>query len=92
MPPTSALTQTCDPSGVNSAKRGRVSTSTLLVTSWLSVSMKCAMLVVSEVLTMVLPSGLTAMPSGSTPTGISVFTSLLPTSMAVTRLSFSLAT
>ena len=32
--------------------------------------MKCAMLVVSEVLTMVLPSGLTAMPSGSTPVGI----------------------
>ena len=33
--------------------------------------MKCAMLVVSEVLTIILPSGLTPMPSGSTPTGIS---------------------
>jgi len=31
-------------------------------------SMKCAMLVVSDVLIRILPSGLMAMPSGSTPT------------------------
>ena len=62
-------TQTSDPSGLNCANRGRVSTNTLEVISWVSVSMKWAMLVVSDVATTVLPSGLTPMPSGST-TGI----------------------
>ena len=62
-------TQTSDPSGLNCANRGRVSTNTLEVISWVSVSMKWAMLVVSDVATTVLPSGLTPMPSGSTPTG-----------------------
>ena len=38
--------------------------------------MKCAMFVVSDVLTMVLPSGLMPIPSGSTPTGISATTLL----------------
>ena len=54
--------------------------------------MKCAMLVVSEVLTTVLPSGLTPMPSGSMPTGISETIVRASTSMAVTRLSSSFAT
>jgi hypothetical protein len=56
---------------VNTAKRGRVPTSTLATTFSVATSMKCAMLVVSDVHSTVLPSGLTAMPSGSTPTGIS---------------------
>ena len=47
------------PSAVNSAKRGRDPTSTLSTTDKLSVSMKCAMLEVSEVAIRVLPSGLT---------------------------------
>ena len=91
VPPISELTQTSAPSAVNVATRGRWSTSTLWVISWLSTSMKCAMLVVSEVLTMVLPSGLMPMPSGSTPTGISASTERLATSITVTRLSSSLA-
>ena len=92
VPPISALTQTSEPSGLNSAKRGRESTSTLSVISCVVVSMKCAMFVVSDVLTMVLPSGLMPMPSGSTPTGISASTFLLSRSITVTRLSSSLAT
>ena len=40
----------------------------------LVVSMKWAMLVVSEVLTRIVPSGLMPMPSGSTPTGTSAST------------------
>src|SRR3546814_4049931 len=59
VPPISADTQTWLPSGENSAKRGRASTSTLSVIAWLAVSMKCAMLVVSEVFTSTAPSGLT---------------------------------
>ena len=54
--------------------------------------MKCAMLVVSDVLTTILPSGLTAMPSGSTPTGISLTTLRVAMSIAVSSASFSLAT
>ena len=49
VPPTSAETQTSEPSGVNWAKRGLVSTSTLAMTSCFAVSMKWAMLVVSDV-------------------------------------------
>ena len=75
VPPISAETQTCAPSAVHSARRGRLSTRTLATTLCVSVSMKCAMLVVSEVLTSHLPSGLMPMPSGSTPTGISPTTS-----------------
>ena len=90
-PPISAVTQSRLPSAVNSAKLGRESTRTLSVISCDSVSMKCAMLVVSEVLTRVLPSGLTPMPSGSTPTGISVTFWPESTSTTVTMLSFSLA-
>ena len=52
-------------------------------------SIRCAMLVVSDVLTRILPSGLIAMPSGSTPTGISATTLRVLMSMTVTRLSFS---
>ena len=92
LPPISALTQTCDPSGVNSATRGRLSTSTLSMIAWLAVSMKCAILVVSEVATSRLPSGLMPSPSGSTPTKISANTVLLAMSTTVTRLSSSLAT
>ena len=51
VPPTSDVTQSCLPSAVNSAKRGRLSTSTLATISWVLVSMKCAMFVVSDVLT-----------------------------------------
>ncbi|MNT41965.1 hypothetical protein D3C72_1783580 [compost metagenome] len=92
VPPISALTQTSELSGVNSANRGRESTRTLWVISLVSVSMKCAILVVSEVLTIVFPSGLMPIPSGSTPTGTSARTCLLSRSMTVTRLSSSLAT
>ena len=55
--------------------------------------MKCAMLVVSEVPTTILPSGLTAMPSGSTPTAHRAERPCVATSMKVrTIASFSLAT
>ena len=50
------------------------------------------MLVVSEVLTTIKPSGLTATPSGSTPTGYSLTTLRVAVSMAVNSASFSLAT
>ncbi len=53
--------------------------------------MTCAMLVLSEVATVNLESGLTPMPSGSTPTGISASTSPLLVSMTVTIESSSLA-
>ena len=56
-----------------------------------AVSMKCAMLVVSDVVTRSLPSGLMPMPSGSTPTGISASTVSFSMSTTVTRLSSSLA-
>ena len=75
VPPTSEDTHTSLPSGVNFASRGRVSTSTLATTFWLALSITCAMLVYSEVATVYLESGLTPMPSGSTPTGISAVTS-----------------
>ena len=71
VPPISEDTQSSDPSRLNSAKRGRESTSTLATIWRVVVSMKCAMLVVSEVLIRILPSGLMAMPSGSTPTWMS---------------------
>ena len=58
VPPISEETQTSEPSGLNSAKRGRASTSTLATIWRVCVSMKCAMLVVSDVLTRILPSGL----------------------------------
>ena len=50
------------------------------------------MLVVSEVLTTIDPSGLTATPSGSTPTGNSLTTLRVAMSIAVNSASFSLAT
>ena len=50
------------------------------------------MLVVSEVLTTIEPSGLTATPSGSTPTGNSLTTLRVAMSIAVKSASFSLAT
>ena len=50
------------------------------------------MLVVSEVLTTIEPSGLTATPSGSTPTGNSLTTLRVAMSIAVRSASFSLAT
>ena len=90
-PPTSELTQTCAPSAVKRATRGRLPTSTLAIGFCVAVSMKCAMLVVSEVLTSTLPSGLTPMPSGSTPTGISFVTRPAARSRMETMLSFSLA-
>jgi hypothetical protein len=54
--------------------------------------MKWAMLVVSDVFTRTLPSGLMPMPSGSTPTGISVTTRPAAMSSTDTMLSFSLET
>ena len=54
--------------------------------------MKCAMLVVSEVLTRIFPSGDRPIPSGSTPTGTSARTLFFSMSMIVTWLSSSLAT
>ena len=91
VPPISALTQTWLPSALNSAKRGRLSTSTLSIVVLVAVSMKWAMLVVSDVVTSTLPSGLMPMPSGSTPTGISASTESFSMSTTVTRLSSSLA-
>ena len=54
--------------------------------------MKCAMLVVSDVLIRILPSGLMVMPSGSTPTWMSPRRARFSRSITVTVLSFSLAT
>ena len=71
VPPISDDTHTSELSRLNSAKRGRASTSTLATIWRVAVSMKCAMLVVSDVLIRILPSGLIAMPSGSTPTWMS---------------------
>ncbi len=92
VPPTSAETQSHLPSRLNSAKRGRASTSTLSITWKVLVSMKWAMLVVSEVLTRIDPSGLNPIPSGSTPTGTSATTLFFSMSSTVTWLSSSLAT
>ena len=71
VPPISDDTHNSELSRLNSAKRGRASTSTLATIWRVAVSMKCAMLVVSDVLIRILPSGLIAMPSGSTPTWMS---------------------
>ena len=71
VPPISELTHSCVPAGLKMATRGRLSTSTLSKVLCDVVSMKWAMLVVSDVLTSTLPSGLMPMPSGSTPTGMS---------------------
>src|SRR6476661_10182154 len=90
VPPISDDTHNSEPSGLNSAKRGRESTSTLATTWRVAVSMKCAILVVSDVLIRILPSGLMAMPSGSTPTWTSPRRVRFSTSMMVTVLSFSL--
>src|SRR3954453_12680872 len=92
VPPISDDTHNSLPSRLNSAKRGRESTSTLATTWRVAVSMKCAMLVVSDVLIRILPSGLTVMPLGSTPTWISPSRVRFWMSMTVTVLSFSLAT
>src|SRR6476469_7724012 len=51
VPPISDETQTSEASRLNSAKRGRASTSTLATIRRVSVSMKCAILVVSDVAT-----------------------------------------
>jgi len=91
VPPTSAETQTVLPSGAKVASRGRVSTSTLASSSKVVLSMKCAMLVVSEVATVIFESGLTRMPSGSRPTEISARVSPLLRSTTVTSASSSLA-
>src|SRR5215470_15386281 len=90
--PISDDTQTSEPSRLNSAKRGRASTSTLATIRRVCVSMKCAMLVVSDVLTRMRPSGLSPMPSGSTPTCTSPSGTRRSRSMMVTVLSFSFAT
>src|SRR6185436_7670336 len=92
VPPISDEIHISELSRLNSAKRGRASTSTLATIWRVVVSIKCAMLVVSEVLIRILPSGLMAMPSGSTPTWISPRRARFSTSMMVTVLSFSLAT
>ena len=92
VPPISEETHSSEPSLLNCAKRGRWSTSTLAMTSRDTVSMKCAMLVVSDVLTSTFPSGLSPMPSGSTPTWTSPSRARRSISMIVTVLSFSFAT
>src|SRR6516225_603660 len=81
-----------EPSRLNSAKRGREPTRTLATIWRVIVSMKCAMLVVSEVLIRIFPSGLSAMPSGSTPTWMSPILARFSRSITVTVLSFSFAT
>src|ERR1700679_1981663 len=63
--PISEVTHNSDPSDLNDEKRGREPTSRLATTSRLVVSMKCTMLVVSDVQIRTLESGLTVMPSGS---------------------------
>jgi hypothetical protein len=50
--------------------------------------MKWAMLVVPDVFTMVLPSGLAAMPSGSTPVGICAITSRVGTAVTEATADF----
>src|SRR5271165_997473 len=92
LPPTSDDTQSSEPSGLNSAKRGRDGTRMLATTLRFGQSTRCVMLVVSEVLTTIVPSGLTATPSGSTPTGTCATAFRVATSMAVSSASFSLAT
>ena len=92
VPPISDDTHNSELSRLNSAKRGRASTSTLATIWRVAVSMKCAMLVVSDVLIRILPSGLSVMPSGSTPTWMSPTRTRFSRSMTVTVLSFSLAT
>src|SRR6476619_3151633 len=92
VPPISDETQTSEPSRLNSANRGRASTNTLATIRRVSVSMKCAILVVSDVATRILPSGLRPMPSGSTPTCTSARGVRRSKSIIVTVLSFSLAT
>ena len=72
--------------------RTRVGTRMLATDFLFRQSMRCAMLVVSEVLTTIEPSGLTATPSGSTPTGNSLTTLRVAMSIAVSSASFSLAT
>src|SRR5216683_7343331 len=89
VPPISDETHTSEASRLNSAKRGRASTSTLATIRRVAVSMKCAILVVSDVATRILPSGLRPMPSGSTPTWTSPSRVRFSTSMMVTVLSFS---
>ena len=74
VPPISADTHTCLPSCVKLATRGRVSTRMLASTLKVLASMMCAMLVASDVAATILSSGLTDMPSGSTPTSISAST------------------
>src|SRR3954453_18320688 len=92
VPPISEETHSSELSRLNSANRGRASTSTLATIWREAVSIKCAMLVVSEVLIRIFPSGLIAMPSGSTPTWTSPTRARLSISMIVTVFSFSLAT
>src|SRR5882757_8503815 len=92
VPPISEETHNSEPSRLNCAKRGRESTSTLATIWRVAVSMKCAMLVVSDVLIRILPSGLIVMPSGSTPTWMSPIRARFSRSITVTVLSFSLAT
>ena len=92
VPPISAETKSLEPSGVYSREaRAASPTSTFATISKLPVSIRCAMFVVSEVLTTILPSGLTPIPSGSTPTGTSASTCRVSTSTTVTMLSSSLA-
>ncbi|MCY1178429.1 hypothetical protein D9M73_187760 [compost metagenome] len=92
VPPISAEAQSFAPSGENSTKRGRWSTSVLSARVWVLVSIQCSMLVVSLVLTAHLPSGLTAMPSGSMPTSICPSTLSVTVSITVTSASSSLDT
>ena len=91
VPPISELTQSSWPSLTNSACRGRDATRVLAKSLFVSVSIQCAMLVVSEVVMAILPSGETAMPSGSMPTLIWATTFRVSVSTTVVTASSSLA-
>src|ERR1700722_17447750 len=91
-PPISEVTHNSEPSDLNAENPGREPTSRLATNSRLVVSMKCTMLVVSDVQIRTLESGLTVMPSGSMPTDTSPRAARFSRRMTVTIASFSLAT
>ncbi len=92
LPPISDVTHNSEPSALNAENRGREPTKRLPTIPRLAVSIKCTMLVVSDVHIRILESGLTAMPSGSMPTDTSPMDARFSRSITVTIASFSLAT
>ena len=92
VPPISADTQSLLPSAVNSAWRGRWSTSELCSSASSLTLIQCTKFVVSEVVIAIFPSGLTAMPSGSIPTSICATTvrSFTFTTVVIASSSFAI--